>query len=321
MRKISLFVFAFFVSSGINEVFAQQLPEYTQYPSLLFQINPAYSGTKSNIDARLDYRKQWTGFDGQPTTQYAAISSRLLKGRIGVAGSLYKDVTGPTTRNDYTINAAYHLHLADVEFCAGIGMNFNKYTIDGTKMTTHWTGDPAVDYSITDFHKNRNGQAGLMLYNDRFHFGLSIVNMASTKAEFYLADTTKKSIVAFAQHYYFTCGYNFNANPDFVWENNLMATYVTGCPMTINYNLRVHYKEKITAGVGWRLKDALYLQAGYIFLERIQLIYTYDVGISNLRKGHSGSHEIMLGYRMNINDMSKGYKGFNNFQKQKYHIF
>ncbi|MCX6312063.1 MAG: PorP/SprF family type IX secretion system membrane protein [Bacteroidetes bacterium] len=321
MKKNSFLLISFFSFIAINFCFGQQLPDYTQYPSMLWQLNPAYTGTKSNIDARINYRKQWVGYDGAPVTQFAGLSSRLWKGRIGVGATMYKDVTGPSERSNYGFTAAYHLRFPDVEFSIGMGVNFNKYTINGPMMTTHWTGDPAVDISVVDYDKTKNAMAGLLLYNDRFHFGLGVVNIADNKAQFYIADTAKYSQVTFAQHFYFTCGYNFNANPAFVWENNLMALYVSGLPMTINYNLRVHYKEKIIAGAGWRLKDDIYLQAGYVFLKSIQLLYSYDIGISNLQKGHSGSHEVMIGYRWDLHAQKGNYKGFQDFQKQRYHIF
>lgn len=318
MKK--LFLAAAFALTGLLGN-SQQLPDFTGYPSMLFQINPAYTGIHGNIDARLAYRKQWVGYESAPVTQFAGVNSRLWKGRIGVGTTMYKDVTGPTSRFNYGFTAAYHLHFPDVEFSAGIGMSFNKYTYDGTTATTHWTGDPAVNYSIVDYDKTKNVSGGLMLYNDRFHFGLGVVNIMNNKAEFYTDDTTKSSHVSFVPHYYFTCGYNFNGNPDFIWENNLYALYVSGLPITINYNLRVHYLEKIMGGVSWRMKDALALQAGYVLLEKVQIIYSYDVGISHLRKGHNGTHEIILGYRWDLNQKKGGYKGSKDFQRQKYHIF
>lgn len=320
MKKTS-FLFLLISIGTIDFCLGQQLPDFTQYPAMLWQFNPAYTGTKSLIDARVDYRKQWLGFDGAPESRFVGINSRLWKGRIGVGGTMYKDVTGPSERFNYGFTAAYHLRFPDLEFSIGMGVNFNKYTIDGSKMMTHWSGDPAVDNSIVDYDKTKNGMVGMLLFNDRFHFGLGIINIINNKAEFYLVDTTKKNVVTFSPHYYFTCGYNFNANPDFVWENNVMGIYVNGLPMTINYNLRVHYREKITGGIGWRLKDDLFLQAGYIFYGKIQVIYSYDFGISHLRQGHTGSHELMIGYRTDLFRAKKGYNGFQDFQKQKYHIF
>ncbi|HEU4719334.1 MAG TPA: type IX secretion system membrane protein PorP/SprF [Bacteroidia bacterium] len=316
MRKILFFSLIFFAAA----LPAQQLPEFTQFPSILWQINPAYTGTKSTIDARLDYRKQWMGYDGAPVTQFAGVNSRLWKGRLGVGGTLYKDETGPSRRFIYSFQAAYHLKLPDVEFCAGFSMNFDKYTLDETKMTTHWTNDPLVNNTLIDFDKNKNATGGVLLYNDRFHFGLAITNFIDTHADFFTTDTTG-SRVNYKAHYYFTCGYNFNKNPDYVWENNIMGTYVAGLPMTLDYNLRVHYKEKILAGFAWRLRDALSLQAGYVLFESVQVIYSYDFGISPLRKAHSGTHELMIGYRWNFGQHKGGYRNFDDFQKQKYHIF
>lgn len=321
MKKSTLAFFVVFIFSFAGKMNAQQLPDFTQYPAYLPQINPAYTGTKSNIDARVGYRKQWVGFDGAPVTQVLGIHSRLWKGRIGLGTAMYKDVTGPSQRFNYGFTAAYHLRFPDVEFSIGFGANFNKYTIDATKMTTHWTNDPTVDNTRIDFDKTKNVMVGALLYNDRFHFGLGIMNIVNNKATFFLDDTLKKSQVSFSPHYYFSCGYNFNANPDYVWENNISGLYVVGLPMTLNYNLRVHYNEKIVAGAGWRLRDAVYLQAGYVFFKQVQFIYSYDIGISHLRKGHSGSHEIMLGYRMDFYAKKGGYKNHGDFQRQKYHIF
>lgn len=317
-----LFLLWVFFISGFGEVFGQQLPDYTGYPSVPFLFNPAYTGTRSNIDARMIYRKQWVGFESAPVTELVAVNSRFWKGRLGAGFSWYKDVTGPSTRYDYSFSAAYHLHFPDVELSAGFGVNFGKYILDGTKMTTHWTGDPTVDYSISDYDKTKNANVGVLLYNDRFHFGLGVINMVNNHAEFYLADTTKKTTVNFSPHYYFTLGYNFHGHPDYVWENNVLCEYVNGLPLTIHYNLRVHYREKIMGGITWRLKDAIALQAGYVFLDHFQLIYSYDIGISHLRGGHNGSHEVTLGYRFNFNsDKKGGYRNFNQFQRQKYNIF
>lgn len=320
MKKAALVFLLIFIFS-IGKMNAQQLPDFTQYPAYLYQVNPAYTGTKENIDARLGYRKQWVGYDGAPVTQVVGVNSRLWKGRIGVGTTLYKDATGPSERFNYSFTAAYHLRFPDVELSIGMGVNFNKYTLNATKMTTHWANDPTVDNTRIDFDKNKNAMVGVLLYNDRFHFGLGVQNIVNNKAVFFEDDTNKLSQASFVPHYYFTCGYNFSGNPDFVWENNLMGLYVIGLPMTLNYNLRVHYMEKIIVGAGWRMKDAAYLQAGYVFFKQLQFVYSYDIGISHLRQGHSGSHEVMIGYRTNFYSSKGGYKNHDQFQRQKYHIF
>lgn len=315
MRKLK-HTFVFLGVAFATLCSAQQMPDYTAYPSLLFHINPAYTGTKGTVDARMNYRKQWTGFDGAPVTQFIGVHGRLWKGRIGLGTTLYKDQLGPATMFDYGFNAAFHLHFPDVEFSAGISVRFNKYTMNTSGMTTHWEGDPAVIPGITSFDKTKNGLAGLMLYNDRFHFGLGIMNVISAKVMLASGNTVK-----FKQHYFFTFGYNFHGHPDYVWENNLMGEYVDGLPMTINYSLRVHFRQKLMVGAGWRLKDAVILQAGWVFYRTVQLTYAYDFGISKLRRAHTGSHEITLGYRFDYENKKSKYRNFNSFQRQRYNIF
>jgi type IX secretion system PorP/SprF family membrane protein len=316
MKKIFLLFFVLYLTININ-VIAQQLHDFTQFPSVLFHINPAYTGTKGTLDARLSYRKQWTGFSGAPTTQFVGMHGRFWKGRIGVGSSLYKDELGPIQMFDYGFTAAYHIHFPDVEFSAGIGIRFNKLTMNSSGMTTHWEGDPAVTPGVTAFAKSKNALAGMMLYNDRFHFGLGVMNIISNQVALGGIGATIKN----KQHYFLNFGYNFHGHPYYVWENNLMAEYVDGLPLTINYNLRLHYREKLSVGAGWRLKDAVYLQAGWVLFRSVQIAYSYDFGISKLRKGHNGTHEITLAYRYDYEKKKGKYNNFNTFQRQRYNIF
>jgi len=314
-------IYALLCLFGALQLHAQQLPYYTQYPSLLFVINPAYTGTKSNIDVRANYRKQWQGFDGAPVTQTFAAHSRFLKGKLGAGGLIYTDQTGPSKRMTYGFSTAYHLRFPDVELSAGMGMQFTRYTLDGTALTIHHQQDHAINLSLIDEDKMRVVTAGLLLYNDRFHFGLGVLNVNNPKAELYQDDTTRKATVKYVQHYYFNVGYNFQSHPEFAWENNLMINYVVGAPMNIDYNLRVHFREKFLFGAAWRLKDALAPQVGMVFLEKIQFVYSYDLVISRLRRYNSGSHEFTLGYRQNFGNTRNNYRNFDEFQRQKFHLF
>jgi type IX secretion system PorP/SprF family membrane protein len=314
MKKNFRLLFALFLTINVN-VFSQQLHDFTQYSSVLFHINPAYTGTKGTLDARLSYRKQWTGFSGAPTTQFVGMHGRLWKGRIGLGSSLYKDELGPIRTFDYGFSAAGHFHFPDVEFSAGISVRFNKLTLNTSEMTTHWEGDPAVTQAGSILAKSKNALAGMMLYNDRFHFGLSVMNIIGTKIP--VGGATIKS----KQHYFLTFGYNFHGHPYYVWENNLMAEYVDGLPMTINYNLRMHYREKLSVGAGWRVRDAVYLQAGWVLFRSVQIAYSYDIGISKLKKAHNGTHEVTLAYRYDYEKKKGKYNNFNTFQKQRYNIF
>ena len=68
MKKI-LYIIIVFIA-GMQLVFAQQKPQYTQYVFNNYLLNPAVSGIENYTDAKVGYRSQWTGLDGAPVTSY-----------------------------------------------------------------------------------------------------------------------------------------------------------------------------------------------------------------------------------------------------------
>jgi len=51
--------------------------------------------------------------------------------------------------------------------------------------------------------------------------------------------------------------------------------------------------------VSYRYHEAIGILLGYSFDETLFFGYSYDIGISAIRKYNTGSHEIMIGYRFN----------------------
>jgi type IX secretion system PorP/SprF family membrane protein len=309
------FFFIAFATLYALPAFAQQLPDYTHYPSLMPILNPAYTGTRGTVDARVNYRAQWIGFDDAPVQQTAIVHSRFLKGKLGIGASYYNDITGPSRRMVYGGMLAYHLRMPDIEFSAGIGISQFNYFFNSNRLTQYWQGDPALVQGINAVDKKLNPSAGLLLYNDRFHFGLGMINLLQPKA------LLGGAVVRYENHYYFSFGYNYGAVPGFVWENNILATYTKATPLSINYNLRLHIRKKVIIGTAWRLRDAVALQAGFIVWNNLQFVYSYDLGLSKLRGGHSGSHEATLSYRFDLDKQSNFAKNMKQFRRQKYDPF
>jgi type IX secretion system PorP/SprF family membrane protein len=279
---------------------AQQKPFYTQYRNNNFMINPAVTGTKRLVDARLNYRMQWVGYDDAPRTTSVAVHSRLLKGKMGAGLYLMQDNIGPSKQMNLGGSYAFHIRFPDCELSAGLAGNFTKHTLIGDKILLHNTQDPAVNQFVTNSTWVTDGMFGIYLYNDRFSVGASALQVLSSKAEFYKEDSLKNGNMTNVPHIYFTLGYNYSQNRDFIWESTLYANYVKGSPFNLDYTLRVHYVEKVFAGVSLRLRDAIAIHAGYTILEDFQISYSYDLLISKLRNYSSGTHEIMIVYSSDI---------------------
>jgi|ERR1051325_462279 type IX secretion system PorP/SprF family membrane protein len=313
-QKIFLFIF----SLAAMPLYAQQLPYYTQFKPNSVMLNPAVAGTKRFLDLRMDYRNQWVGFDANPKTEGFNINSRLMKGTMGVGLSLYKDQTGYTTRSLYSMAYSYHIRYPDIALSLGMSGNMIKYMIDGSQITTRNAYDQAINTAILAKTKAFDASAGLLLYNDRFHFGFSVLDMFSSKVKFFKDDTTHKSILKMVPHTFVSIGYNWAGDPRFVWENSVQANVISGSPLQVDYNLRVHYKEKVMAGFSIRRHDAVALHIGFTFREDLMVSYSYDIGISPLRTYHDNTHEILLVYSTNLPRYFGKHGDLKEFRRQKF---
>jgi type IX secretion system PorP/SprF family membrane protein len=315
----AIFKYIFILCICSLSSYAQQLPYYTQNKTNDLLFNPAVAGTKRLIDARLSYRAQWLGFDGAPQTAFLNMHSRFMKGKMGFGVYLLQDKIGPFQQTNLGISYAYHVRFPDCELSAGIAGNFSRFALKGSDITVRYTQDPVVDQSVTDITKAADGSAGIFLYNDRFHIGISAIQLIQSEASFYDNDSTKKGVFKYVTHWNASLRYNYSQNPDYIWENTVYISYVQGAPTMLDYTLRLHYLEKVFAGVCVRIKNSVGLQIGYTFKEIYQVRYSYDMATTSLRATNSGSHEIMLIISSNLFNGNKK-KGFSNdkFLNQKY---
>jgi type IX secretion system PorP/SprF family membrane protein len=306
-------VFCFCYASS----YAQQLPYFTQNIGSNFITNPAITGTKRIIDARANYRMQWVGYDGAPTTSSIGLHGRFMKGKMGAGLYMMQDKIGPSKQTNLGVSYAYHIRFSDCELSTGVAGNFTKYTLTGNNITLRNTLDPAVDQSITNSTWVSDVNAGIYLYNDRFHLGGSVLHALQSTAEFYKEDTSKIGKIKYVDQANFTVGYNYSKNPDFIFENSVYVNYVKGGSLVFDYTLRVHYLQKVFAGVSIRLKDAIGFHIGYTFKENYQISYSYDLNIGKLRSYTSGSHELMIALSRNLGTNQRG-RVSDKFLHQKY---
>ena len=318
LKHKSLLLFFIFSFLIIN-CFSQQMPYYTQFTPNSIMLNPAVAGTKRILDFRTNYRTQWIGFDDAPTTMGFSANSRILNGTMGVGTAYFSDATGPSKRSDFSLLYSYHAKFEDVELSAGIAGHRLSYLVDGTKLHMYIPIDNAIDLTATQKKSVWDASAGLLFYNDRFHLGISVLNLLEPTINYFPAsDTVHKTKIGMIPHVYASVGYNWSGQPDWIWENSLQVLYAQANPMLIDYNLRLHYMQKVFGGISIRLGDAVALHAGITFMEEFHVSYSYDFVTSALHSFQSGSHEVMLAWSSNIGmDKRKKYDT-SRFKRQKY---
>jgi len=302
-----------------QNVRAQQYPFWTQYRSNLFMLNPAVAGTRQNIDARLSYRNQWVGFEGAPKTMGASFHMKLYKNKMGIGGFVFKDQIGPFKTLTSALAYAFKIKFDDMALSFGLSGNYNMQSANTEAMTYQNSQDLAIsNVSAQQKARNYNGAAGILMYNDRFYISASINNLLGSSYTYYKKEAAnKKGVIQTVSHFCVSLGYNYSANPDYVWENSTAVILVTGTPILFDYNLRLNIKKALLVGGGIRLGTALVGQVGWTFKDFAQVSYSYDLNTNRLRGTNQGSHEIKIVY-FHSKFHAEHHKGAKEFQKQKF---
>jgi type IX secretion system PorP/SprF family membrane protein len=283
-------------------------------------MNPAVAGTRQSIDARLTYRNQWTGFEGAPKTMGASFHMKAYKNKMGVGGFVFQDQIGPFKTITSALAYAFKIKFDDVALSVGLNGSYNMQRVDGSSMTFQNTQDVAITNAINiQKSHNFNAATGFMLYNDRFYISASLNNLLGSSYAYDLKQKhgTKVGEIKTVMHTCLSLGYNYSANPDYVWENSVAVVMVSGTPLLFDYNLRLHIKKGLMVGGAIRLGTAIAGQVGWTIEDWAQISYSYDYGTNNLRSTNGGSHEIKFVY-FHSRAHADHHKGSKEFKKQKF---
>ncbi len=107
MKKISILFFAICLGGTLK---GQQLPQITQYMNNNYAINPAVAGMYDYYQVNTSIRNQWVGINDAPRTTVISIYGKH-NDNVGLGGTVYNDVTGPTSRLGGSASYTYAFSL------------------------------------------------------------------------------------------------------------------------------------------------------------------------------------------------------------------
>ncbi|MBN2350372.1 MAG: type IX secretion system membrane protein PorP/SprF [Bacteroidales bacterium] len=292
MKKL---IFIGILCSGLfSAIHAQQLPQYTMYMTNPYLLNPAVAGTHNYYQIISNHRFQWVGLTDPPNTNVLSIFGPMVNQPMGLGGHVMYDIAGPTSKVSlygsyayyYTINEEYKVSM-------GLNLGFMQYKIDGTKITTE-NDDPALNDQVYSFIVP-DATIGAYFYSSTLHVGFTAAQLINNKLKF--GEEQPTGLSKLKSHFYLTAGYKYYINREFAVEPTLIVKKVAPAPFQLDFNVRGFYKNMLWAGISYRTQDAVSILLGYIYEQKIYIGYSYDIGITPIRKFNSGSHELMIGYR------------------------
>jgi type IX secretion system PorP/SprF family membrane protein len=275
---------------------AQQLPHYSQYMLNDYVMNPAIGGKDPYFEAVSDNRYQWIGITDAPRTYILSVQGPHKSRKMGMGGSLFTDIVGPTRRTGVNLSYAYHMQLNDkgTKLSLGLSAGVVQFAVDGAKITLH---DPA-DLVISDGYQSvlvPDIGFGAYFYSDKYYIGAAVPQIYPAKLRFF--DYTTASLSKLETHFYFTGGYRFDLGEDFAIEPSTVVKFVKPAPVQFDIGLRGLYKNKVWIGGAYRNLDAASAMVGYLFEDYLTFGYSYDFTTTNIKNYSTGTHEILIGVR------------------------
>tara|TARA_R110001583_G_scaffold189086_1_gene351705 strand:- start:529 stop:1485 length:957 start_codon:yes stop_codon:yes gene_type:complete len=287
---------------------AQQDPQFTQYMYNMSVINPAYATADEGIlNLGGLYRTQWVGMQGAPKTG-SFFAHTPVNERIELGLSFTNDNIGDVIdENNIYADFAYVLPVGfQSKLSLGIKAGFTSFNanFDGFILQS---GDVSTDIA---FNENINKSfpnlgIGAFFFGENYYLGLSVPNMLSSKHienENGISATGVQSV-----HYFFTGGYVFDVNRDIKFKPAFMGKAVKGSPVALDITANFLFHERLEAGLGYRLGDAVSALVNFRITPELRIGYAYDYTTSNLSKFNSGSHEIFILFDVDLFGFKGGY--------------
>jgi type IX secretion system PorP/SprF family membrane protein len=288
--KLSKFLSIAIFTLGVSTVFAQQLPQFTQYMFNTISINPAYAGSRETFSAVGLHRSQWVGLEGGPETQTLSIHTPLRNEKIGIGLSFINDKLGYENFSyiyadfSYTIQTGVNSKLA-----FGVKGGFTSYSLDSDYQASE-SNDPII-FGFEDRFEPNIG-AGFYWHSQRWYLGLSAPRILNTK---YVGDNNFEALERIS--YYITGGYVFDLSATTKLKPSVLLKATNGAPLSFDVSANFLFNETFWIGGGYRINEnaaAIGGIADFQVSKQLRVGYAYEYPISDLRAYTSGTHEVLL---------------------------
>ncbi len=310
MQKLITFCCILFLGS---QLFAQQLPLFSQYQDNYMAINPAmvsrdYLIHEDNLSFGASHRNQWADFENSPQTQLIRGEYLYENGSFGLltGGYLINDQTGPTGLTG--LYGRIGGILAGDPYYGGIALGLSlgvvQYRVDTRELNLRDQDDivaadnqqqlfPDVGFGLYYYRRLESG-------DDLVYAGVSIPQTIGLDTEF--QDETGNFFLKRMQHFYAQAGIFHFLEDESYLELAGWAKYVQGAPVNVSVNFRYQTNAAIWIGVGGSTAGSAHAETGVLIGERagfnsnIRIGYGFDYNFSSFGPAAGVTHEISVSY-------------------------
>lgn len=293
---------------------AQSDIQFTQYWAVPTYYNPAATGQIDFVRIRGGARLQWVGIDNAPRSFMGAADMPVKIGkkqRIGVGATFMQESLGLFSNMLVSAQVSYKFRFLKGTWSVGLQPGYYNSKFKGSEVYIpegddfHQPDDEAIpktDVTGGSFDLS----AGLMYSHKYFNIGVSCLHILSPKVEFgedsegTTGDETSTYTTTLPRQFYFTADGNIGIKNSLFSLQPSLLVRTDFSNFSAEATMRATYNRFISFGVGYRYKDAVSAMVAAEF-KNFFLGYSYDYPLSAISKASSGSHEIVIGYRVKLN--------------------
>ena len=276
---------------------AQQDPQYSQYMFNQLVLNPAYAGSKDALSATTFIRSQWTNIDGAPNTQTISIHTPLKKKKIGLGFSVVADQIGPKKSVAALGSYAYNLKLKKGKLAFGLRVGVYSYTYNWTDINYKDKRDLYNTQNATT-QLAPTADAGIYYYNNSMYIGFSATHLYNGRI--IPTSNWNGDNAVLSPHYFFTFGKAWAFSDKFIFNPSFVLKGTKGSPTTFDINMSAMIDQKIWIGFSLRSSYGMSAYTQFKISDKFKIGYAYDFGFNKIGRVGGATHELMLGYDLNI---------------------
>lgn len=300
MKKIVLLIlFSFFSIGVIVSQTDSQLSQYMFNPSI---YNPAAAGENEMMEISWQHRIQWVGIPNAGQSSFYNVNSpvNLFSNQHGIGLQIVNENIGLFSNLDFHFQYAFKKALSGGILSIGASLGFLDIGFKGDSVHFPTIGeyyesnDPLIpttsvsgisfDVGLGVWYSNTKGYAGFSYA----HLNQPVINWGENLAY--------KQVGTL----YLTGGYNWILNdPKYIIKPSLLFKSDLNS-YQVDISAFLEYNSKYWGGLSYRFQDAVVLFGGINAIAGLIIGYSYDLPVSQIIRGSSGSHEFLIAYNFDI---------------------
>ena len=249
------------------------------------------------MKAFLHHRTQWTGFKGSPVSQLLTLSAPLNNINSGIGFSIQNDQRGLVNNLTGSIKYAYHAKInQQSNISLGLGLDIQNRLLRIGESTVKDVEDPMLNKgSVSETFIDASFGIEYQ-WKEKLMLGVSVPQLMERNGGDELV-SVKNSRYIVGQASYMI---NVLSSGNLKVQPIVLTRYTKSTPLQYDVNALVHFKDMFIIGVGYRSSYAINFHAG-IHIKNINIRYVYDFATVNANLNAGLSHEIALGYSLDLN--------------------